>query len=410
MNVGFYYHVEALFEPSGIVRVPSLLGMFIEELAKRVGRITFYAHGSAGSEIEDHELRESLVRCVDLGPRPRLPMALFAPGRSLRAFRPREHELDVMLIRGSTPLLPHLVKRCKDIPVALHIVADYASTARDRKARSWPWWRDALLTGAFWFYGRLQRRAARHALVAVNAPHLRELFPDREDIDIVIESTLDESSLVDAPKRADPTAGRERRADLLLAGRVVPEKGLWEAAEAVCMLAERGIDVGLGIVGWNVPTDPVHKAFWSHVRSLGAEDRVRFHGYVPAGPELAEVYRRADVYVLPSWGEGFPRTIVEAMGAGVPVVTTPVGGVPHWLRHGEQALFVQPRSAGSLADAVEALLTDTALYERVADAGWQFARTFTLERACKDLATKLEALQRREAATASHGDATGARN
>jgi glycosyltransferase involved in cell wall biosynthesis len=388
VNVGFYYHVEAVFDPDGGARVPALIGLFVQELATQMGRVTFYVHGDARTGIEDFTLSEPLVTCVDLGPRPRFPQAMFMPGRWLRPFRPAEHGVDVMFIRGPSPLLPHLVKAAGETPVVLHIVGDYASEDRDPQARAMPWWRDAAIRLLFRLYARRQRRTAASTLVLVNSPHLVSLF-DRDDVGIVMDSTLTEGSLVAEPRRADPGLGRARRLRLLLTGRLIPEKGLWEAAEAVRILGDQGYDASLDIVGWQVPTDPVVQAFWSHVDAIGVSDRVRFAGYVPAGPELAAVYRAADMYVLPSRAEAFPRAILEAMGVGIPVITTTVGGIPHWIKDGREALLVEPRSAQAVASAVRSLLDDGALYEAIARGGWEFARSHTIEKCCASLGAHL---------------------
>ncbi len=398
MNVGFYYHVEAVFDRDGVARVPALIGLFVQKLAKQMGHVTFYVHGDSRAGIEDFTLGEPLVRCIDLGPRPRFPQAMFAPRRWLRRFRPAEHGVEVLLIRGPSPLLPRLVKAAEGLPVALHIVGDYASEDRDPQARSMPRWRDTAIRLLFRLYARHQRRAAARTLVLVNAPHLAQLF-DRDDIGVVMDSTLTEDSVVDAPRHGDPQLGRARRARLLLTGRLIPEKGLWEAAEAVRILGDEGYDVSLDIVGWQVPTDPVVQAFWTHVDALGVTDRVRFGGYVPAGPELAAVYRQADIYVLPSRAEAFPRAILEAMGVGIPVVTTSVGGIPHWIQHGREALLVEPRSARGVADAIRSLLDDANAYASVAKAGWEFARSHTVEKTCASIGTYLAELYRVSAAS-----------
>jgi glycosyltransferase involved in cell wall biosynthesis len=390
MNVGFYYHVESVFEDSGSVRVPALLGMFVRELAKQVGHVTFYTHGESSAGIEDDILEAPLVRGVDLGPRPRFPVAMFFPGRSLRAFRPKADGVDVVLIRGPTPLLPHLIEACGDIPTVVHIVGKYSSEDRASRDRSMPQWRDVLLRLAFQLYARRQRRISEKTRLLVNSPHLIDLF-DRADVGIVMDSTLTEDSVVERPRRSDPEAGRERPARLLLTGRLIPEKGLWEAAEAVRLLRDRGFEAELDVVGWQVPTDPVFKAYTAHLEALGVADRVRFVGYVPAGPELAAVYEAADIFLLPtsSQSEGFPRSILEAMGAGIPVVTTPVCGIPHWIEHGREALLVEPRSGAAVADAVELLLTDARLYETTARTGWEFAQRYTIEKCSASLARHL---------------------
>jgi glycosyltransferase involved in cell wall biosynthesis len=391
VNVGFYYHVEAVFEREGVARVPALFGRFVEQLAKQVGRVTLYVHGESPAGIEDYTLTEPLVRCIDLGPRRRFPERMFMPSRSLRAFRPDAAGIDVMLIRGPTPLLPHLVKASGEIPVALHIVGEYAVRHRDRKARSMPWWRDEMIKALFRAYTRRERRASNDALVLVNAPHLEALFKGHDNVDVVFESTLMQDTLVDEPRRAEPGIGLDRPARLLFAGRLIPEKGLWEAVEAVRILTDRGLDATLDIAGWEAPSDPITGALREHIERRDVSDRVRFLGYVPAGPRLADVYKHADVFVLPSHGdgEGFPRTIFEAMGAGVPVVTTAVGGIPDWIQDGRQVVVVERHSAESLANGIQTLLTDEDLRSRVTRCGLYFAREHTLEKGCELLAGRL---------------------
>lgn len=403
MNVGFYYHVEAVFERDGLARVPALFGMFVEQLAREAGRVTLYAHSGSQAGIEDYSLNDRLVRVVDLGPRRRFPERLLLPKRSLRAFRPREHDVDVMLIRGPTPLLPHIVNASGDIPVALHIVGEYGVVNRDPKARSMPWWRDALIRASFRLYTKLERRASANALVLVNAPQLLELFEGHENLGVVFESTLKQESIVTEAPAGEPGIGRTRPARLLFVGRLIPEKGLWEAVEAVRILRDRGLEANLDIAGWEARSDPIVEALRRHIRGLDVEDRVRFVGYVPAGPPLAEVYRQADVYLLPSHGdgEGFPRTVFEAMGAGVPVVTTPVGGIPHWIHNGREAVLVEPRSASALAEGVESLLSDDALRAAVGRTGLEFVREWTLEKGCELLASKLSEWARTRSRAAS---------
>ncbi|HYZ91741.1 MAG TPA: glycosyltransferase family 4 protein [Actinomycetota bacterium] len=391
MNVGFYYHVEAVFEPDGAARVPALLGMFIEQLASSAGRVTFYAHGESRAGIEDYRLTEPLVRCVNLGPRASFPERLFVPSRSLRAFRPQGDGLDVMLVRGPSALLPGIVAASRDIPTALHIVGDYSDQKRDPKARDMPWWRDRAIRAAFKVYSRRQRRAARDALVLVNALQLAERFAGHPHVEVVFESTLTEAMLASSPRTGAPGLGRARPARLLCTGRLIPEKGLWEAVEALRLLVARGWHAELDVVGWEAPGDPVVGNLREHARALGVFERVHFRGYVPAGSQLADVYREADIFVLASHGdaEGFPRSIFEAMGTGMPVVTTPVGGVPYWIRDGEQALLVDPRSAESLASGIERLLVDDSLRAHVAETGLEFSRDWTIEKGCELLADKL---------------------
>lgn len=98
---------------------------------------------------------------------------------------------------------------------------------------------------------------------------------------------------------------------------------------------------------------------------LGVRDRVVFAGYRPAD----EVFPALDVFVLPSWTEGMPITVLEAMAHGKPVVATPVGGTAEVVVHGETGLLVPPRDPERLAEAIGRILADPELGRRFGEAG-----------------------------------------
>ena len=96
-----------------------------------------------------------------------------------------------------------------------------------------------------------------------------------------------------------------------------------------------------------------------------ADGRTTFLGYVP--PEQApEVYRSADVFVSPTYSEGFSNTLLEAMASGLPTVSTDSVGVVDCLRHEENGLLHAPGDVAGLAAALDRLLTDAPLRTRLA--------------------------------------------
>jgi glycosyltransferase involved in cell wall biosynthesis len=84
---------------------------------------------------------------------------------------------------------------------------------------------------------------------------------------------------------------------------------------------------------------------------------VRVHAGVAANsPLITDLFRRADVFVLPSRGDCTPLAVAEALSCGLPVVATPVGGMPELVRHGENGLLVQPEEPEQLARALKVLV------------------------------------------------------
>ncbi len=110
------------------------------------------------------------------------------------------------------------------------------------------------------------------------------------------------------------------------------------------------------------------------VRSLGIGDRVTFVGWVPH-ERLALYYDQARIVAVPSrWPEPFGMVGLEAMWASRPVVAFAVGGIPDWLSDGETGLSVNEQDTRAFAHALEALLADPALAERMGSAGWARVR------------------------------------
>lgn len=97
-------------------------------------------------------------------------------------------------------------------------------------------------------------------------------------------------------------------------------------------------------------------------------ENVRFLGWIN-DHEKAEALRRASVLCLPSWNEGLPMSVLEAMGAGLPVITTPVGGIPEAVKHGINGYLVQPGDVNCLADQIIRVLRDPDLQHRLGAEG-----------------------------------------
>jgi len=104
----------------------------------------------------------------------------------------------------------------------------------------------------------------------------------------------------------------------------------------------------------------------AYARELNIEDIVIFTGW---RKNLADVYADLDVVALTSLNEGTPVSLIEAMASSRPVVATAVGGVPDLVQDGQTGLLVSPREALPLKEAMQTLLRDETLRERIGSAG-----------------------------------------
>lgn len=138
--------------------------------------------------------------------------------------------------------------------------------------------------------------------------------------------------------------------EILFVGRVNQEqKGVGDLLRALEELAERGCDFRATLVGSGPLADP---------RKLppALVDRVVFPGFVSGKENLAAHYRKADLFVLPTWFEGFPRVLYEAMTYGLPIATTFVDGIPALMTEGANCARLVPGDVAGLRDTIQRLL------------------------------------------------------
>lgn len=129
------------------------------------------------------------------------------------------------------------------------------------------------------------------------------------------------------------------------------------------------------IVG-SVTNGAYHEALQSMVKAQGLESAVTIVPGIPANsPELVNAYHAADLFLLPSLHEPFGIVILEAWSAGLPVIASNVGGVPHFVVDGEDALLFNPHDPSTLVKAYGALISDSGLAEKISAAGHKKALT-----------------------------------
>lgn len=167
---------------------------------------------------------------------------------------------------------------------------------------------------------------------------------------------------------------------LIYIGRLATGKGLIESIEALRLARASGIAARLVLAG----SGPEEARLRQYVRECGLARDVTFVG--PAyGEHKARLLSQADVLLLPSYSEGLPYALLEAMAAGVVPVVTPVGAIPDVVTEGEHGLLVPPRDAGAIALAIEKLSRDRIAVARMSAAcRKRIAAAYSIERVAKD--------------------------
>lgn len=112
-----------------------------------------------------------------------------------------------------------------------------------------------------------------------------------------------------------------------------------------------------------------------------------------SGQNKDEIFRQASVFCLPSYAEGFPMAVLDAWAYGLPVITTPVGGIPDVAIDGENMLLFNPGDIDMLAIQLERMITNNRLREHISAASYEFANhkfnIDTINQQLDDLYTEL---------------------
>ena len=173
----------------------------------------------------------------------------------------------------------------------------------------------------------------------------------------VVEELRVPSSRVEIVFNGVPAATATRRTAqqnavkrLLFVGNLSERKGVTDLLTALSLPGFEDLPLELVLAGeGDIP------GYQAKANSLGLEKKVRFAGWVGQA-DVADLMAQADLLVLPSYDEGLPLVILEALGNGVAVVCTPVGEIPSVLQHGATACLVEPGDVNGLAASLQNLL------------------------------------------------------
>lgn len=157
---------------------------------------------------------------------------------------------------------------------------------------------------------------------------------------------------------------REEPCQILCVGRLVPSKGQLVLIQAFEKLIRKGKNIYLHIVGGG----PDKKILEEEAISRNLQKKIHFTGPVNPG-EISEYYQFADIMALPSFAEGLPVVLMEAMAMEVPCIASCINGVPELIRHGVDGLLIAPSDVDQLAQTLELLVDDPDFRRKLGRAG-----------------------------------------
>lgn len=203
------------------------------------------------------------------------------------------------------------------------------------------------------------------------------LYPD-------IERIVDKKNVLICPNGIKPQEELDfvRKSsdtlNILYLSNLMIDKGVFVLLDALKILRDKEYSFICNFVGSE--TKDINTAYFNvQVEERGLTNYVKYHGR-KYGKDKDEFYKRAEVFVLPSFNEAFPLVNIEAMEYSLPIISTHVGGIPDEVIDGVTGYIVEPKNAYALANSIEELLVNPSLRIKMGTASRKlFEEKFTEE-------------------------------
>lgn len=384
MKLAFYYHV-SLVKKSQAFYLPSYLGVFIDTVANYVDELILVMHEANDDEIKecDYPLKSQNISWINIGQRSAAWHRSIWHKKIIKPFAKEIDCCDAFIVRGPSPLAPYFHKYLNKVKIFFMVVGDYKEGAKQFKVNNL---RDFVITKYLKHNDYLFRKQIAKTHTLVNSSQLYKTYSKfAKNIFQIRTTTLSKNDFFIRNNTCN-----NKIINLLYTGRIDKAKGLFELIDATEMLLQ-DFDIHLNIVGWEInPGKKLESELLEIIKLKGFSHAVTFHGKKSLGNELNAMYRMADIYVIPSYFEGFPRTIWEAMANSLPVIATNVGGIPDALKNEQDALLINPKSSDEIVTAVKKLINNSDLRKTLIKNGYQLSTGNTLEAQTQKIITILK--------------------
>lgn len=376
MIIGFHYHVPAI-EKNGKIYIPGYLGTFLDGLANNCDELICFLHSPKKNELDsmDYEIQTNNIKLINIGAHDKIFKRTFNYKKYLKIIDKNISNLDLMLIRAPSPLLPFIAFSClkQKVKYSYLIVGDYVKNLKG--AINMNPIKKIILHTYYKSNKYYQDKYAKEALLFTNNPIIFNEYKNH-NIHEIRTTTLSENDFVLNNKCC---SGDD--INLIYAGRIEAVKGIEDILDSIVILKEKNISVIFNLVGWDVSKNEEYLKFVkSKVKQLGIEENFIFHGKKKVGDELFNMYRQSDIFISATRGdEGFPRTIWEAMANSTLVIATKVGSIPYMLEDNDNAILIDKNSPLLIAQSIIKVINTPKLRTKLINNAFELASTNTIE-------------------------------
>ncbi len=260
----------------------------------------------------------------------------------------RERTYDLSFAFAGVPAgaISYALKRLTGLPYIVSLQGPDVPGFEARYSYLYPFLKPALR--AIW--------GSADTVLAISRDHQQLAHETMPKLDIpIIYNGVDSATFCPGPARDGPLT-------VLCVGRLIERKGQHVLLKAMAKILHQQPD--LTVVVHLVGTGDEEANLKRLATELDITRQVRFAGFV-ARERMPEIYRQADIFVLPSQNEGMSIALLEAMASGLPVIVTDVGGSYELVQPGENGLIVRWGDETALAESLATLLMDAALRQRM---------------------------------------------
>jgi glycosyltransferase involved in cell wall biosynthesis len=320
--------------------------------------------------------------------------ALWTTAASARRFWATLRSVDTVWLFGPNPLalVFALLAKVRRRRVVLGVRQDYPAYVAKRHPER------PLLRAAGWLLDFAFRSLARICDVVVVGPELARHYRHARRLHVMSVTLVADGEVIADASQAAHSRGEELR--ILSVGRLDREKNPLLLADTLALLDTAEDPAGdcarraahdCARERWRLAVcgeGPLEQDLRERLVALGVADRAELQGFVPAGPELDQMYRHSDFFLHTSLTEGVPQVLFEAFAAGLPVVATDVGAVA--ATADGAALLIPAGDPQAAADALQRLSREPALRHEMVSAGLRVARACTREAQCTQVVRFLQ--------------------
>ncbi|WP_266364905.1 glycosyltransferase family 4 protein [Tellurirhabdus rosea] len=158
---------------------------------------------------------------------------------------------------------------------------------------------------------------------------------------------------------------------LLFLGLIGPRKGIFDLIEAI----KNNKDIFTGKIKLIIGGNGEIEKLLSYIHRYELEDIIEYRGWV-SGDLKHELLSQSNIYILPSYNEGLPLSVLEAMSYRLPVISTPVGGISEIVHNGVNGFLVNPGDKLEIAKCISTFLNNPALIEKMGESSYDISKPY----------------------------------